>query len=101
MLRRHCERVGRDFDEIIKATTFRVALGSEREVEAKTLKMAKEYNIPVEPIKNRLGAAAGKPDKVADNLKEFFDNGLGLVNLEFIDRDDIPLFAEEVISQIR
>ena len=64
-------------------------------------KLAKEYNIPIESIRSRLGVASGKPDRVADNLKGFFDNGLGLVMLVFIDREDIPLFAEEVIPQLR
>jgi len=101
ILRRHCERVKTDFDKIVKGTTFRVVLGSEKEIEAKVEKRAKEYNLPIESIKRRLGAASGKPDMVADNLKEFIDNGLGLVALVFIDQEDIPLFAEEVINQLR
>ena len=43
----------------------------------------------------------GKTDTVADNLKDFFDNGLGLVTLSFIDREDIPVFGKEVIPQLR
>jgi F420-dependent oxidoreductase-like protein len=101
VLRDHCEHVKTDYDKIIKGTTFRVVLGSESEINAKIKKRAKEYNLPIEPMKRRLGAASGNPDKVADNLKDFFDNGLGLVTLSFIDREDIPLFAEEIISQLR
>jgi len=42
-----------------------------------------------------------QPEEVADRFKELFDNGLGLVTLSFIDMDDVPVFAEDVISQFR
>ncbi|TRO53017.1 TIGR03560 family F420-dependent LLM class oxidoreductase [Candidatus Bathyarchaeota archaeon] len=101
ILKKHCKREGTDYDRIVKGTTFRVVLGSEKEINAKIEKRAKEYHLPVEPMKNRLGLGAGKPSDVADRFKELFDNGLGLVTLSFIDMDDIPVFAEEVISQFR
>ena len=101
ILKRHCEREGTNYDRIVKGTTFRVALGSQKEIDEKIKKRAEEYHLPLEPMKNRLGAGAGKPSKVADRFKELFDNGLGLVTLSFIDMADIPVFAEEVISQFR
>jgi F420-dependent oxidoreductase-like protein len=101
VLRNHCRREGTDFDDIIKGTTFRVALGSEKEIEGKIKKRAEEYHLQIEPMGNRLGVGAGKPDQVADRLKEFFDNGLGLATLSFIDVNDITIFAEEVMPQLR
>ena len=101
ILKKHCKREGTDYDKIVKGTTFRVVLGSEKEINAKIEKRAKEYHLPVEPMKSRLGLGAGKPSEVADRFKELFDNGLGLVTLSFISMNDIPVFAEEVISQFR
>jgi alkanesulfonate monooxygenase SsuD/methylene tetrahydromethanopterin reductase-like flavin-dependent oxidoreductase (luciferase family) len=101
VLRRHCKREGTDYDRIIKGTTFRVALGSDQEIEQKIQRRADEYHLPSEPMRNRLGAGAGKPEEVADRFKELFDNGLGLVTLSFIDINDIPVFAREVIPQLR
>ena len=101
VLKGHCERAGTDFDAIVKGTTFRVALGSEKEIDEKVRKRADEYHLPVEPMKSRLGAGAGQPNDVADRFKELFDNGLGLVTLSFIDLQDIPVFAKEVIPQLK
>ncbi len=101
VLKRHCKREGTDYDRIIKGTTFRVVLGSEREIEEKIQRRAKEYHLPVEPMRNRLGVGAGETSQVADNFKELIDNGLGLATLSFFDMDDIPVFAKEVISELR
>jgi F420-dependent oxidoreductase-like protein len=101
ILKGHCKREKTDYDVIVKGTTFRVALGSQKEIMEKIEKRAREYGLPVEPMKRRLGTASGQPSKVADNLKEFFDNGLGLVTLSFIDNEDIPLFAKEVIPEVK
>ena len=101
VLKRHCKREKTDYEKIVKGTTFRVALGTQAEIESKIEKRAKKYNLPVEQMRNRLGPASGKTDTVADNLKDFFDNGLGLVTLSFIDREDIPVFGKEVIPQLR
>jgi len=101
VLKGHCEKAGTDFNAIVKGTTFRVALGSEKEIDEKVRKRADEYHLPVEPMKSRLGAGAGQPNEVADRFKELFDNGLGLVTLSFIDLQDIPVFAKEVIPQLK
>jgi F420-dependent oxidoreductase-like protein len=101
VLRRHCRRERTEFDRIIKATTFRVALGSESEINEKVKRKAEESNQSTEAVRTRLGPLSGESDEVADRLKEFFDNGLGLVTLSFLDLVDVPLFAEEVISEFR
>ena len=101
ILKKHCTREGTDYDEIVKGTTFRIVLGSEAEINEKIEKRGKEYHLPTEPMKRRLGAGAGKTHEVADKLKELFDNELGLATLSFISSDDIPVFAKEVIPQLR
>ena len=101
VLKGHCVREGTDFDEILKGTTFRVALGSESEITEKMEVRGKEYHLPVEPMRRRLGIGAGRTYEVADRLKELFDNGLGLATLSFISGDDIPVFAKEVMPQLR
>jgi F420-dependent oxidoreductase-like protein len=101
VLKGHCEKVGRDFDEIVKGTTFRLALGSAKEIDEKIEKRSRETGIPVQRMKIRLAVGAGKSDDVADRLKDFFDNGLELVTLSFYDLDDIKLFAKEVIPQLK
>lgn len=49
ILKRHCEREGTDYDRITKGTTFRVVLGSQKEIDEKIKKRAEEYHLPVEP----------------------------------------------------
>ena len=78
-----------------------MVLGSESEINEKMEARGKEYHLPVEPMRRRLGAGAGRTHEVADRLKELFDNGLGLATMSFISGDDIPVFAKEVIPQLR
>ena len=60
VLKEHCAREGTDFDEIVKGTTFRVVLGSESEINEKMEARGKEYHLPVEPMRRRLRAGAGR-----------------------------------------
>jgi F420-dependent oxidoreductase-like protein len=101
VLKGHCERSGTDFERIVKGTTFRVALGTEKEIDEKIKKRAEEYHLPIEPMKKRLGAGSGTPNDIADRFKELFDKGLGLITLVFIDLHDIPIFANEVMKQLK
>lgn len=101
VLEKHCERLGRDPDEIMKGTTFRVILGSEKEIEEKLAKRSGVTGIPMDALKRRLGAGAGEPDDVADRFKEFVDGGLGLFTCSFFDTEDISVFGKEVIPQLR
>jgi F420-dependent oxidoreductase-like protein len=103
VLKGHCARAGTDFERIVKGTFFWVALGSEKEIDEKIKKRAEKYNLPIEPMKKRArpGVVSGHTNEVADRLKELFDEGLGLVTLLFIDLHDIPIFATEVINQLR
>ena len=98
-LRGHCERLGRDYDSIRKATGFSVLLGkNEAEAEEKLKKVASLRGQPPEALRQRIGPGFGTPDKVTANLAEYINRGIGLITLSFTDMSDMPLFAEKVMA---
>ena len=102
VLRGHCKKVGRDFDEIRKATGVSVIMGrDDSEAERKLIKAAKDRRIDVEAIRSRMGPAFGTPEKTTRNLQGYIDRGIGLITLSFYDAEDMKTFSEEIIPQIK
>lgn len=101
VLKRHCENIGRNYNDIRKSTGLGVVLGrSESEAEDKLRRRAQILGRPVEIHNTKtLGPLFGTPEKVADTLSEYIKRGLGLITCTFYDFKDIPQFAEEVIPQ--
>jgi len=113
-LRKHCEVVGRDYDEIRKGTGFVIFTGhTEAESEAKIGRFCKAIGMSRgSPAARGLLRCAGTPDKVASVIKEYIDEGLGLITCTFYnfddthardigaDLDDMNFFYDEVIPQL-
>lgn len=101
-LRRHCDGLGRDYDEIRKGVGVRVIVGRDEEEAESRLRMeAVALGTTVEYLRSLLGDAYGAPEKVASFLEEYVDKGVGLITPVFHYLDDIELFAEEVIPLLK
>ena len=101
-LRRHCDDLGRDYDEIRKGVGVRVIVGRDDEEAESRLRMeAVALGTTVEYLRSLLGDAYGAPEKVASFLEEYVDKGVGLITPVFHYLDDIELFAEEVIPLLK
>ena len=101
-LRRHCDDLGRDYDEIRKGVGVRVIVGRDEEEAESRLRMeAVALGTTVEYLRSLLGDGYGAPEKVASFLEEYVDKGIGLITPVFHYLDDIELFAEEVIPLLK
>jgi F420-dependent oxidoreductase-like protein len=114
ILRGHCEKVGRNFDDIVRSANYNVVIAdTEKEIadrldsiqarvtpylgEAKAAEFLKEY---------RSGKAlgVGTPEQVVERLRGMKDRGLGYAITYFpeaaYDRSGIELFEREVIPAL-
>jgi alkanesulfonate monooxygenase SsuD/methylene tetrahydromethanopterin reductase-like flavin-dependent oxidoreductase (luciferase family) len=99
-LRGHCERLGRDYDSIRKATGFSILLGkSEADAEQRLKKTAAIRRQTPEELRKRLGPGFGTPEKVIAQMTEYVDRGIGLITLSFTDWADMPAFADKVMAR--
>jgi alkanesulfonate monooxygenase SsuD/methylene tetrahydromethanopterin reductase-like flavin-dependent oxidoreductase (luciferase family) len=99
-LRGHCERLGRDYDSIRKATGFSILLGeSEANAEQRLKKTAAMRGQTPEELRKRLGPGFGTPEKVTAQMAEYVDRGIGLITLSFTDWADMPAFADKVMAR--
>ena len=112
LLRGHCERVGTDFDAIVRSANYNVAIGStEAEVEQR-LQDAKARLVPYvgeQKAEGSLGAvrgmpACGTPEQIIENLTKLKDAGMtyGIFNFAeaAYDRSGIELFEREVVPAL-
>lgn len=96
VLRKHCDAVGRDFDEIVKTYNAEAVMVAEDEAEARRIGEASPYT-------NR-NLIAGTPEQVAEGLQAYVDLGVTHLNVRLLDfprTEGIELFAEEVIPLMR
>jgi len=96
VLRKHCEAVGRSYDEIVKTYLLLVAVAN---TEAEAEHIAQTSSKPFGP---RL--ITGTPEQVAAQLQPYIELGVGYFMSYFVDFPDPAgsiLFAEEVIPQLR
>ena len=94
VLRRHCEIVGRDYEEIVKTISLELVAVAENEAEARRQAEASLYN--------KGNAIAGTPDQVAERLQAYVDLGATYFMLRFADFPEtvgIDLFIEEVLPR--
>jgi alkanesulfonate monooxygenase SsuD/methylene tetrahydromethanopterin reductase-like flavin-dependent oxidoreductase (luciferase family) len=96
VLRKHCEAVGRNYDEIVKTYLVLVAVAN---TEAEAEHVAQTSSKPFGP---RL--ITGTPEQVAAQLQPYVELGVGYFITYFVDFPDPAgaiLFAEEVMPQLR
>lgn len=96
VLRQHCERVGRDYDEITRSIYTTVLIGRDKAELAAKYEQLEEY-IP------RRGTLFGTPDQLISIFREYADAGCQYVIFRTPDWNDlepIRLFSEQVIPAL-
>jgi F420-dependent oxidoreductase-like protein len=111
VLEAHCKDVGRDFGEITRSTNFNTLIGTEAEIADKLAWIESVYrkhtperaDAEIEAWRN--APLRGTADQVAEQIAAYEDAGLGYAIMYFPnaagDRDQIDLFAREVIPALR
>ncbi len=107
-LRRHCEDVGRDYDEITKSSNLGVVVYPSREEYLEDMRGRWEANRATEPFEEWLGKAeasyiAGTPDECVEQLRSYVELGVGMFIIRFGDipsLDGLRLFAEKVVPRL-
>jgi alkanesulfonate monooxygenase SsuD/methylene tetrahydromethanopterin reductase-like flavin-dependent oxidoreductase (luciferase family) len=95
----HCEKLGRNYDSIRKATGFSILLGGTKaKAEEKLKKVAAMRGQPPDALRQRIGPGFGTPERVSAQISEYVDRGIGLITLSFTDIADVQVFADKVVS---
>ncbi len=101
VLKGHCARVGRDYDEIVKTWSPDVFV---RETEAE-VESAGSRSLRGEPVESwRAGNLVGTPEQVIERIQQYQALGLGGIVAWPVDLPDdttVRLFAEQVIPAFR
>ena len=101
VLKMHCKTVGRDYDEIRKATAMGMIIGTTKaEVEAKIRQRARKMEMPLEEVRSRLGLGVGTSETFVDSIKAYTKRGIGLVTFPFPGFEDLHLFSKEVLPRL-
>lgn len=102
VLKKHCEAVKRDFDEVRKGISVIPFLGLTREeIEAKIKQRALKAGVALDEYKKNLGPVVGKPEQCIQAMRNYIDSGVSLFTLGFPNLEDAKLFAEEVVRELR
>lgn len=95
VLRRHCEAVGRDYDEIVKTWSAEAIAIATTEAEAQRIAAASPYN---------QDSIIGTPAQVAEQLQAFVDLGVDYFIVRLLDfpaTTGLDLFVHDVIPRLR
>ncbi len=98
VLKEHCRRIGRDFDEITKTLANMVAIA---ETDEKAIKIAEQSPFIKKGYEENY--IIGGPEKVAKKLKEYINLGVTHFILRFLDFPSTrgaEIFVKEVIPKI-
>ena len=104
VLRRHCEAVGRDADEIVASQQCLVTIAPNAERAGPMADRAEKIfgghmGDPKGPL-----AITGTPDRCAEQIRKHIDLGCTMFVMEFFGKDTLEpaqLFAEEVLPNFR
>jgi alkanesulfonate monooxygenase SsuD/methylene tetrahydromethanopterin reductase-like flavin-dependent oxidoreductase (luciferase family) len=100
-LKKHCETVGRDYDEIRKGISVHPIVGrTKNEVETKIKQRAQRAGLSLDEYRKRLGPTTGTPEKCTEAMKKYVEKGVTLFTLAFLDLDDAALFAKEITPRL-
>ena len=95
VLRSHCERVGRDYNDIVKTYGVEVLAIAETEAEARRIAEASPYHDKYPII--------GTPNQVAEQLRPYIELGVEHIIIRFVDFPSpagIELFSKAAIPQL-
>jgi len=102
VLKAHCQRLGTDYDAIVKSRLTPVMLVEDEAEAQRKLQRLTPPDTTEEHVRNR--TLIGTPEQVAANLKSFADVGIEYFIVSFWDIGEIePLraFAREVMPRLR
>ncbi len=96
VLRKHCDAVGRDYDEIVKTWSAEAMAVAATEAEARQIIEASPYgkNNPI----------YGTPEQVAERLQAYVDLGVSYIIVRLLDfprTEGIETFAQEVMPLMK
>lgn len=112
VLRGHCERIGRDFDEIVRSANFVVYIGQTQEEVDRRIAWHRDHLAPYlgaeaaeTHVRRGLSAALiGTPAELVAKLREMTDLGLRYTITYFpeaaYDRSGLELFARAVVPEL-
>ena len=105
VLRKHCDSVGRDYDDIVKGTGFGIGIGgSKSEIISKWKRNSDELGYPpgvMEFWLEKRTPTYGAPENFVETLNRYIENGVTFFTCMFLDIDDMVTFSEEVIPEVR
>jgi F420-dependent oxidoreductase-like protein len=102
VLKRHCEAVSRNFDEIKVGISVNPFLGStEGEAEVKIRRRAEQLGLTLGEFRKRLGPGRGTPEQCIEAMKEYIDRGVSFFTASFPEVADAEFFATEVVRKLK
>jgi F420-dependent oxidoreductase-like protein len=102
VLKKHCEAVNRDFDEVKIGISVNPFLGStEDEAEVKIRKRAEQLGVALDEYRKRLGPVKGTPEQCIEAMNAYIDKGVSLFTIAFPQPEDAEFFATEVIRKLK
>jgi len=102
ILRRHCESVNRDYDEIKKGISVVPIVGfTDEEIEGKIKLRAQRAGMALDEYEKRIGPVTGTPEECIQAMRRYIEKGVSLFTSGFLDLEDFKLFAENVLPKLR
>jgi F420-dependent oxidoreductase-like protein len=99
ILKRHCDTVGRDYDEITKSTSADPLILLEKESDADAMTAKVRGDVPLDEFLKR--AWVGTPERIAERLRTVFDAGANYIIIKMprvaYEHDQLQRFSREVI----
>lgn len=101
-LKRHCDDLGRDYDEVLKSdfTGWLLMAPTEDEMQQK---LASYYPDGLPGSLDYLGVTAGTPEQIVEHFQQYADIGIQYFVVQLVDgsdRETIQLLADEVVPHV-
>ena len=101
VLKKHCNDVGRNYDEILKTALTTVIIAEDKEALTSALTGVREPGVSDEQLDEIV--LYGTPDELATKIEQRMQAGLQYLIVNFGDpeKDSLKLFAEKVVPQFQ